>query len=357
MPILDLLKSKKLPVGVFAGVKTAPGPARIMIDLTYTKDFSFLLQMNGFTTVPENATEKTCRIIKFDIPVTPPTIKIDFGNSKDTENVTRIGEVVLPKYQKAKQFRWESFFPYDLNAKYINTSVRNLSWGTLSQYKNTVSGFVSDAKQSVKDIFKNVVKPVATPETYIKIFETLAKTEKPFTIAMTFYSGGDIPETKVTLESFSTEPENNGDYKYEIALVEWTNIKPKKLDSSGNKTNDASDSKPDDSIKFKQINNLSDFWKWAKQCYATVSKPLLWAFATYNGARNLIFDGVLKAWKIKGSLQDLGGRFGILSNMFGMSKITSKDTQAVSNSLKQLSFTKASKQMAELLNQNKMYRS
>ena len=36
----------------------------------------------------------------------------------------------------------------------------------------------------------------------------------------------------------------------------------------------------------------------------------------------------------------------------GVSKITSKDTAAVSNSLKKLSFTKASKQMADLLKQN-----
>jgi hypothetical protein len=112
-----------------------------------------------------------------------------------------------------------------------------------------------------------------------------------------------------------------------------------------------------DSIKFKQIRNIKDFWKWAKQCYPVVSKSLIFAFATYNGARFLIFDGVLKAWKIKGSLQDLGGRFGILSNMFGLAKITSKDVKPISNSLKKLSFMKASKQMANFLNQNKMYRS
>ena len=84
----------------------------------------------------------------------------------------------------------------------------------------------------------------------------------------------------------------------------------------------------------------------------TSIKALVWAFATYNGVRGLVFDGILKAWKIMGSLQDLSGRFGILNNMFGLSKITSKDTKAVSNSLKKLSFTKASKQMADLLKQN-----
>ena len=173
---------------------------------------------------------------------------------------------------------------------------------------------------------------------------------------MTFYDGGNMPATKVTLDTFGAEPENNGDYKYEISLIKWTKIGPKLLNSKGEVVEKGS-VKVSDKIKLKQIRNIKDFWKWAKQCYPDVSKALVWAFATYNGVRGLVFDGILKAWKIKGSLQDLGNRFGILNNMFGLSKITSKDTKAVSNSLKKLSFTKASKQMAEFVNQNKMYRS
>lgn len=345
MALIDTLKSKKLPLGVFAGVTKAPAPARIFITLTYSKDFEFLRGLQGFKFSPEADT----KTIVFEIPVMPPTVKIDFGNSKDTENVTRIGEVVLPKYQKAKQFRWESFFPYDTQAPYLSTSVRNLSWGSLKNYADTVRNFAQDSWNSIK-------KSNASPEVYIKIFETLTQTEEPFTVSMTFYDGGNLPATNVTLDTFGAEPENNGDYRYEISLVKWTKIGPKLLDNKGAVVDEGSIKVPD-SIKFKQIKNIKDFWKWAKQCYPVVSKSLLWAFATYNGARYLIFDGILKAWKIKGSLQDLGGRFGILSNMFGLSKITSKDTKAVSNSLKKLSFTKASKQMAEFLNQNKMYRS
>lgn len=345
MANFDFLKSKKLPLGVFAGITKAPSPARIFITLVYNKDFEFLRGMQGFEFKPEDDT----KTIVFEIPVMPPTVKIDFGNSKDTENVTRVGEVVLSKYQKAKQFRWESFFPYDLRAPYLSTSVRNLSWGTLENYKE-------DVKNYVKDSWNKIKKTNATPEIYIKIFEILTQTEEPFIISMTFYDGGNLPATKVTLDTFGAEPENNGDYSYEISLVKWTKIGPKLLDTKGAVVDEGT-VKVQDSIKFKQIKNIKDFWKWTKQCYGVVSKSLIWAFATYNGARNLIFDGILKAWKIKGSLQDLGGRFGILSNMFGLSKITSKDTQAISKSLKQLSFTKASKQMAEFLNQNKMYRS
>lgn len=352
MANLNFLKSKKLPLGVFAGVKKAPSPARIFITLTYTKDFEFLRGLQGFKFSPESDS----KTIVFEIPVMPPTVKIDFGNSKDTENVTRIGEVVLPKYQKAKQFRWESFFVYDSKAPYLSASVRNLSGDSLSNYKDQIKNFSKDAKNNIKNAKNNIKNTTATPEVYIKLFETLAQTEEPFTISMTFYDGGNIQATKVTLDTFGAEPENNGDYKYEISLIKWTKIGPKLLGSKGEVV-EKSSKKVQDKKESKIIKKLKDFWKFTKKCYDKVSKTLVWAFATYNGVRGLVFDGVLKVWKIKGSLQDLGSRFGILNNMFGLSKITSKDTKAVSNSLKKLSFTKASKQMAEFVNQNKMYRS
>lgn len=352
MALIDSLKSKKLPIGVFAGVKKAPSPARIFIDLKFDAKWTFLMGIKGFKTTPEDSNVDDCKLITFEIPVMPPTVEMDFGNEKDSENVNRIGEVVLPKYKKATQFRWESFFPYDLSAKYLSSNVKNLSWGSLASYKDTVKNMYSEARDS----FKGVEPAVALPDTYIKIFKILASTEEPFTIAMTFYDGGDIPATKVTLNSFQADPENNGDYKYSISLVEWTDISPKLLGSKGEVV-DAKKDDVKDGKKSKLVKKLEGFWKFTKKCYGIVSKNLVWAFSTYNGIRGLIFDVVLKAWKIKGSFQNLAGRFGILNNMFGLSKITRKDVKFVSNSLKKLSFSKASKQMAEFLNQNKMYRS
>lgn len=348
----NFLKSKKLPIGVFAGIKRAPAPARIFIDLKYSEKWAFLLYVKGVKTTPKDADASNCRLLTFEIPVTPPTIQIDFGNSKDTENVTRIGEVVLPKYKKAMQFRWESFFPYDLSAKYLNTTVRNLSFESLKKYKEQAQEMYSD----VQDALKGIERVTPTPALYINIFNILSQTEEPFTISMKFYDGGNLDCFDVTLDSFNTEPENNGDYKYNISLVEWTDISPKLLDGDGNVVRRGEEN-VDDGTATAQITGLAKFWKFVKQCYGVASKALVFAFATYNGIRNLAFDGILKAWKIKGALQGLAGRFGILSNMFGLPKITSKDTKFVSDSLKKLSFTKASKQMAEFLNQNKMYRS
>ncbi len=346
MATIDYLKSKKLPIGVFAGVKKAPSPARIFITLKYDKQFEFLRGVRGFKFNSNNTS------IKFEIPVMPPTLKIDFGNAKDTENVTRIGEVVLPKYQKAMQIRWQSFFPYDTQARYINTSIRNLSFDALKSYKDKAVNFVSDAWNTLT----GVENSDPTPALYINIFQILTQTEEPFTVAMSFYDGGNLSAIKMTLDTFQTEPENNGDFSYEISIIEWKDISPKQVNGNGQVVED----KPievEDNIQSKFIQSLNDFWKFTKKCYSTVSKPLIWAFATYNGVRNMVFDGILKAWKIKGALKGLSGRFGILNNMFGLSKITSKETKYISDSLKKLSFTKASRQMAEFLQQNKKYNS
>ena len=347
MAILDSLKSKKLPIGVFAGLKKAPGPARIFITLNYSDKLSFCSGYRGFTVKSFNQNNKPTGTIAFEIPVTPPTIQLDFGNSKDSENVARIGEVVLPKYEKATQIRWSSFFPYDTSAPYLNTTTRNLSWSSLSNLANRAKSLYQN---TVSDI-TGLTKTEPTPDIYIKLFKILSSSEEPFTVSMTFYDGGNMPAKKYTLDSFRANPENNGDYTYDLSLVEWTDISPKLINNKGVAV-DKSNIKVKDKIKFKNIKNIKDFWNFCKQCYPTVSKKLMWAFSTYNGVRNLVFDAILKGWKIKGSLQDLGGRFGIVNNILGVSKITSKDTAAVSNSLKKLSFTKASKQMADLLKQN-----
>lgn len=347
MAIIDSLKSKKLPIGVFAGVKKGPSPARIFITLNYAEEFDYLRSYKGFTVKSFNVGTKPVGTIAFEIPVMPPTIDIDTGNQKDTETVARIGEVVLPKYKKARQVRWSSFFPYDTGAPYLSTSVRNLTWGTLANIGSAAKNLVG----SVIGALTGVSQQEATPAVYISIFEALAKSEEPFTMSMTFYDGGNMGAKKYTLDSFKTNPESNGDYQYSISIVEWTDIRPKLLNNNGDEVK-VSDINVQDKIKFKSIRNIQDFWKFAKQCYPTVSKSLVWAFATYNGIRNLVFEGILIGWKIKGSLQDLGGRFGILNNMFGLAKITSKDTRAVSNSLKKLSFSKASNQLADLIKQN-----
>lgn len=337
MALTDLLKSKKLPIGVFAGAQKGPQPAKIYITMDYDEYFSKLVGIKGFTVKTFNSGDKVVGTVAFEIPVTPPTVKLDFGSSNESSDVVQVGEVVLPKYQKAIQIRWESFFPYDTSAPYLSTNSRNLSWGSLSRMGSE---------------FKNIfVTQNNYPEVYINIFKHLAKTKQPISLSMTFYEGGNLPSIKMTLDTFQCDPESNGDYNYSISFVEWTDLTPKRLNSKGE--TEPSESKiVKDKQKSKIIQNISKFFDFCKKQYPIISNKLLWAFASYNGIRNFIFDSSLKIWKIKGSLQDLGGRFGILNNILGKSKITSSDTQAISQSLKKLSYTKASQQLADLLKQN-----
>lgn len=348
MAIIDSLKSKKLPIGVFAGIERGPQPARIFITLNYSEELNALLgSYKGFTIKSFNTNNKPTGTIAFEIPVTPPTVEIDFGNTKDSENVTRVGEVVLPKYKQAQQLRWTSFFPYDYNAPYINTNVRNFSWSGIERLAQDTYNTVTNAVNSLT----GVLQTSAPPQVFNQLFEILAKSEEPFTVSMTYYNGGHLPAKKYTLDTFKSNPESNGDYTYSISVVEWTDIKPKLLNNDGSEIKE-SDIKVADKFKNKIINSIYNCYTFCKQNYPVVSKKLVWAFATYNGIRNLVFQDILMGWKIKGSLQDLAGRFGILNNILGKSKITRQDTAAVSNSLKQLSFSKASRQLADLLEQN-----
>lgn len=340
MAIIDSLKSKKLPIGVFAGLTAGPKPARIFITMDYDENLQYLSAINGFKVKIYEAGANPKGSIQFEIPVTPPTVEIDFGNSKDTENVARTGEVALPKYSKAEQIRWESFFPYDTSAPYLNSSVR------------TAFGNVKNSISSLKNDILNIAKQEATPKIYIDIFKQLSKSEKPVTISMTFYDGGNLPANDYTIETFKTSPESNGDYNYNISFIEYTDIKPKLLNNNGEEIS-TDNIKVPDKVLFKSIKTASEFFTFAKQCYGTVSKKLVWAFANYNGIRNLVFNTVLVGWRIKGIFKDMGGRFGILNNIIGVSKITSKDTQAITESLKKISYSKANQAMAELFEQYK----
>lgn len=348
MAIIDSLKSRKLPIGVFSGVSQGPSPARIFITLNYTEELEALVgSYSGFTIKSFNVNNKPTGTISFEIPITPPTVEIDFGNEKDSENVNRVGEIVLPKFKQAQQIRWSSFFPYDYNAPYVNSNIRNFSW---SGIENLATNAYNTVMNSV-DSLTGVLKTQAPPDVYISIFDMLTKSEEPFTVSMTYYNGGNLKAKKYTLDTFKCNPENNGDYTYSLSLVEWTDIKPKLLDNAGSEIKDDA-LKVADKTKNKIIQSVSDCYDFCKRNYAIVSKKLIWAFSTYNGIRNLVFESVLMGWKVKGSLQDLAGRFGILNNIIGKSKITSSDTAAVSESLKKLSFSKASRQLADLLEQN-----
>lgn len=348
MEILNSLKSKRLPIGIFTNFKEGPKPAKIYFTLDYSEELNSLLgPYKNFVIKSNVVNNKPTGTISFEIPVTPPTVEIDFGNTKDSQNVTRVGEVVLPKYKKAQQLRWTSFFPYDYNASYINTSIRNFSWEGIEKLARDTYNTATNAINSLK----SVLKTSAPPKVFNDLFEILAKSEKPFLVSMTYYDGGHLSAKKYTLDSFRAHPESNGDYTYSLSIIEWTDIKPKLLSTDGSEV-PKTDIKVPDKFENAIIQNVYDCYTFCKKRYPVISKKLVWAFSTYNGIRNLVFQDILMGWKIIGSLQDLASRYGMSTNILGKSKITTADVPTISNSLKQLSFSKASRQLADLLTQN-----
>ena len=343
------------------GIMKGPKPAKIIIEIPYDEQkFGFLKGMRGFKQIPntpsvwiktltaiitgswkpfsENVTSDTV-YLHFEIPVTPPTVSIDFGNEKDTESVTRTGEVVLPKYRKATQFRWESFFPYDMTAPYLKTSTGIA--GTLSQIGNTVSQLTDNFNQLVR----NQQSSIPTPEVYIRLFSLLSTLEEPFSVAMSFYSGGDIESTWVTLDSFNAEPESNGDYKYTISLVEWKDITPSLVDKTGKPQ---TSSKPP--LPVTNINKFGQFLnKWTQ-----ISNLLTSVFKMYAGLKTLFsFNFQIFMMNLRDTLTCPTKKIGVPANIFGKSKITSQDTKLVNDTLKKLSFSKASNHIYDIINNYK----
>lgn len=354
---------KKGLINPFTFATRGPSPAKVYIEIDYKEEWKYLLGYKGFkqegellgkliTTGLSKLGFKVSNPpnqapIRFQLPVSPPTIQVDTGNDKDSNNVVQIGEVVLPKYSKAKQFRFESFFPYDASAPYINTSVKQSGlWGLAST--------AVDIASSVAEIHK----AVASPQIYNDLFDRLNNQSTPFKISMNFYQGGNIGWTNVTINTFQYEPENNGDYKYQLSLIEWKDIAPTKLNADGTPAFKSTVTLADIIMSVKSsanttlgyANTISHWWNICKGAYSIVSKNLIFWVAKYNGVKDLFY--IRKGdftWKFKNEFQSYAGRYTPLPNILNKPSITPSDTSKLNEDLKKLSFTKASKQMEEYL--------
>lgn len=354
---------KKGFINPYTFTTSGPGPAKVYIEIDYKEEWKYLLGYKGFkqegellgslitsglaklglnVSGPDNQAP-----IRFQLPVTPPTIQIDRGNDNDSSNVVQVGEVVLPKYSKAQQFRFDSFFPYDASAPYINTAVKQSGLAGLASSAVDISSSIAELH-----------KAVASPQIYIDIFNKLSKNNIPFKISMNFYQGGNIGWTYVTVNTFQLEPENNGDYKYQLSLIEWTNIAPTKLNPDGTpafkSTVTLGDIKTSVKSPFNMslgyANTISHWWNLCKGAYSIVSKNLIFWVAKYNGLKDLFY--IRKGdftWKFKNEFQSYANRYSLLPNIIDKSSISTSDTSRLNEELKKLSFTKASKQMEEYL--------
>lgn len=345
---------KKLPLGTFFVLKAGPKPARVVITLLakyLDKAGQNPEAYNGLAGFKIVGSTKQNQTMILELPVTPPTVKIAFGSQTDSSNIVQTGEVVLPKYKKAEQLRWESFFPYDSDANYLNTNVRS-TFGDLVGGVSKIVDTIKSLKQKSNIPSTIINSKDIKPSRFVELFKILNTYHIPFLVSLIYYEGGHLKPTPYTIDTFDAYPETNGDYQYSISLVEYTEISPKILDAKGQVMKVDNTEVTDHDLKVN-INTLSKLIDFCKKAYGSVSKALIFALTTYNNVKGVVFSLNMSVLKIKGLLRGLVGRCGILDNVLGKSKITRNDTKAVCASLKSLSQTKASAEMADFLYKNK----
>ena len=342
MSLMDMLTAKAMPWGTLIGGPLSVKPASVYISFPDVPELRHLYKPPF-----ERIGAEQNKQLTFKLPVTPETIKISMGSEVDTNPVVQTGEVVLPKYKKSIQLRFDSFFPYDTNAPYVTTkSIKDIFKA------NTKSSLRRELKQTWRD-YLDTAEP-ALPKDYIDLFKVVDKKRIPITIAVTFYEGGDIEPITMTVDTFDAEPESNGDYKYSMSLIEWTDIRPKlagQVDSERTGAQILSDRL----VSPLQMarDDVKDWWSFCKYWYGTASWKIIQALTTYNKVKNTAVNISLQAVKVKGNLINFPGKFGITSNLLGVTKITPSDTKAVSASIKSIDTSRSSKSTADLIAQRK----
>ena len=342
MDLMNTLTTKTRSLGSFVGGVDGVKPASVYISFPDVPELAHL-NMQPF----ERSGAEQNKRITFKLPVTPETIKLDNGSDTDKNSIVQTGEVTLPKYKKSVQMRFDSFFPYDYTAPYVNSKSIKDAFRT-----NTSSLLKSEVKQTWKDYIDS--KAPAKPTHYIELFKVSAKMNVPITIAVTYYDGGDIDAMTMTVDAFSSEPESNGDYKYSLSLVEWTDVRPQ-IEGVINNEPTAAQVLADRLVRAPLPTSpaAGDWWSFCKYWYGSCSAKLLKYVAMYNKIKTVSYFGVIQAIKLKGFFSSFSGKLGIASNMLGKTKITSNDSATVSASIKSIDTSASIKSMAAKIAERK----
>lgn len=128
---------------------------------------------------------------KLKIPVNPEEIEVKYPSNNKEYDVLGTGKIVVPRKPGLKEVSWESFFPGDLSAPYVNSGAKD-------------------------------------PETYIKRLEKAMKNKKTGRLII---SRSDLYDTNMRciISNFETkdkggEPE---DIYYSITLLEYRDYSPR----------------------------------------------------------------------------------------------------------------------------------
>ena len=128
---------------------------------------------------------------KVKLPVNPEEIETKHPTDHKTYNVIGVGEIVIPRKPSLKEVSWESFFPWDRSAVYVNSGAK-------------------------------------APSYYLKYFENALKKKQVCRLIIT-RSGGYDTNMKCIVSNF--EVKNKGgepkDIYYSLELKEYRSYAPK----------------------------------------------------------------------------------------------------------------------------------
>lgn len=322
-------KPQNYKVGTLANAKMGPSPAQILVVCPW---------VNSPVLRPLGQLAGNPQFGYFYLPVTPEKVKYDFGSDTDKNEVIQTGEVVLPKYKNAVGIRFESFFPYDTKAPYVNPRTYNLI-DKYQAYKKRITD-VADSIRSLKDegISALLNNQTTHPNSYRLLFEQLNNKKYPITVILDF-TGVSI-SYKVTISTFEWEHENNGDVSYSISLSQWTDISPRRVGDPKSLEKPFTDIESvisQDSTVKSSGNIFNDIKKW----YGTITQASISAFCLLNNIKSLAIDLKNEVFIIKHNINRFLGGLPVGSNILGSKKgFTSADTSKLTSLAKLTDMTK-----------------
>lgn len=261
---------------------------------------------------------------KLILPVNPDKVKITKPSPSQRVEVVGIGEVSVPQTRKLASISISSFFWEDMfNQSFllsglgsisgflpssIKNSIENQAQKGLNKVKDAIGGALSRS-QVVQGAFNSMMddsQKFKVLNEYVKWFEDWQASGKParWTIVVPPNEPPQCFDFNVTCENFTYEVRagEEGDYYYELELLEWRNYGAKVLNPK---------EQSDGSVKFEtQPNARLDVKAEIKQEITATKKDSIWSMSKRYCKENWqdIYNETANKVAMSTSPQDISGQ-------------------------------------------------
>ena len=260
---------------------------------------------------------------KLILPINPDKVKITKPSPSQRVDVVGIGEVSVPQTRKLASISISSFFWEDMfNQNFLLSGLGSISGFLPSSIKNSIENQVQKGLNKVKDTIGNISKSQVVQgafnsmmddsqkfkvlNEYVKWFEDWQASGKParWTIVVPPNEPPQCFDFNVTCESFTYEVRagEEGDYYYELELLEWRNYGAKVLNPK---------EQSDGSVKYEtQPEVRLDVKAEIKQEITATKKDSLWSMSKRYCQENWqdIYNETANKVALSASPQDISGQ-------------------------------------------------